>query len=229
MTLPPIHSFVLYDELSPLYRLCIASFKAHGHKFILYTYNKNLKADCEVRDLREIYPEEKVFYYKQFGEGYKYGGITERINAAMLDTLGGWHVNMDVTCLKPFDFSLPYVFRPHKLGAVANIIRAEKKSLFTSYYRKWTETIDEHSTDYENSIKGLYPAIIFTDLQMSIQPPFRFGMDNDNYLFPLITNSGYVPDSRVYAVHWCGASGHAKNYEPNSFLDSLYKKYGIIQ
>jgi len=53
------------DRLSPLEHLCIKSFLANGHAFILYVYGEvdNVPPGCTVEDARMILPEESVFLH----------------------------------------------------------------------------------------------------------------------------------------------------------------------
>lgn len=220
-----VYRFLMNGELKPLYQLGLRSFEEHGFKNVLYTYNSNLKADCEIRDLNEMLPESEVFYYKNLGEQFKYGGITERIKAEMCHKLGGWQIDLDVTCLQPFELNQQYVFRPHKLGIVANIIKTQAYSDFTRYYLEWTKTIDENSADYENSIRGLYPACVFLNLKHFIVDERIFGRDEDEWYVPFLENNNYSPSNDRVLIHWCDAMG--RGYEEGSYLDSLFKKYGL--
>lgn len=222
-----INSLWISGELTKHQLLTVRSFIDHGHSFKLWTYEDIQIDGVEVRDAREILPESEIFYYKHLEPSFKFGGIAERLKAELLYAVGGWHVDMDVTCLKPFDFKADYVFAPHKLGMVGNIIKAPAKSKFAEYYLKWTKTINEHNTNFERSIEGLYAAAVFLNLTDHIQPPTVFGRDENDYVLPLLKQTTLSPDSRRYAIHWMGAMGHVKNYEPNSFYDSLLKKYSL--
>ena len=222
MNREPIHSFLMSGELKPMYKMCIRSFQKHGHPFILYTFLDDLDVECEKRDLREIITENKIFWYKNMPENLKHGGIGERITSLMLNKLGGWHVNLDVTCLQPFDFETPYVFRPHQCGIVANMIKAEKESEFTKKYVEYTSTITENETDYERSIKGLYPAAKSLGLDKYIVGNTILGRDEDEYWMPFYT-SDKKPPVEQKAIHWC--NGYGRVHSENSFYEKLLKEY----
>jgi glycosyltransferase involved in cell wall biosynthesis len=93
-------------KLSTMERLCIRSFIVNGHDFHLYTYDQleNVPAGCVVKDANEIVPKSdisKFKYIQQFADYFRY---------ALLLKQGGWWVDMDVVCLRPFNFSEDYVF-----------------------------------------------------------------------------------------------------------------------
>ena len=98
--------------LSNLERLCIYSFCAHGHDFRLWTYGDlpNVPQDTapgkvEVRDGNEILPADKIFtYYNSLA------GFADWFRWELLRRFGGWWVDMDMICLRPFNFIDEIVF-----------------------------------------------------------------------------------------------------------------------
>lgn len=94
------HDFGVMEELS------ICSYLKNGHEFHLYTYDTNLKVSQGVfiHDANEIVEIKK--------------GLLDSVNANFLDYFrclllyknGGWWVNLDTVCLKPFDFKNKIVF-----------------------------------------------------------------------------------------------------------------------
>lgn len=223
-----INSFWIEGELQPVNHLTIRSFQSHGHEFVIYSYVELPNAGCEVRDANEFLPRESIYHYRHLPDSFKLGGFAELLKATLLHQIGGWHVDMDVTCLKPFWADGKYAFRPHKLGAVGNIIKAPAGTLLTNYYLKWANSINEHNQDFERSIAGLYAAIVFCGLENYIVPASTFGKDEDKYYLPFLQNGGAVPNGEAYAIHWCGAMGHVRNYEPRSYFETLLKQYSIV-
>jgi hypothetical protein len=96
------------DRLSTMERLSIASFLHAGHPYHLFTYGPlaGVPEGCIVEDAREILPESKIFQYRDrptyavFADFFRYKLLLER---------GGWWVDTDAVCLKPFEFKEPYV------------------------------------------------------------------------------------------------------------------------
>lgn len=226
-----INSLWISGELQPINHLCIKSFLAHNHNFILWSYDLTLQVDCELRDAREILPESEVFYYKNMNGGgnqWKFGGIAERLKAELLYAVGGWHVDLDVVCLKSFDtLKEDYVFAPHPLGIVGNIICAPAKSEFAKLYLDWTKTIDENNRQWSKSFEGLNVAAKKLKLLQFKQPISTFGIDDENYILPLLKNTNLIPPKERFAIHWCGAMQWYQNYEVGSFFESLLEKYNL--
>lgn len=225
-----IHSFWISGKLQPINLLTIRSFQKHGHKFVIYAYEPfGLTGDCEVRDAREILPESEIFYYKNMLGGnpnFKFGGIAERLKAEMLFQLGGWHVDLDVTCLKSFnDLTGDYVLRPHEKGVVGNIIKAPKHSELARRYVEHTKTIDENNLIWEKSFIGLNQIVSDLGLEKYILPKEILGDDSDAYYKPFL-KANNKPNDELCAVHWCAARD--LEYEENSFYQTLLKQYNLL-
>lgn len=238
-----IHSFWISGSLSEMNLLTIKSFLANGHDFHLYAYAK----DEHIRQLYdnglypefrdgtfkifaadEIIPESQIYYYKNMAGGnpaFKFGGFAERLKAEMLFKLGGFHVDLDVSCLKPFDFESDYVLRPHNSGGiVANIIKAPAGSEFARRYVEHTKTINAENRDWEKSFKGLNQIVKDLDLEKYILPANVLGDDSDLY-YRNFTKKGFEPNPELHAIHHCAA--RQLEYEPGSFYESLLIKYNL--
>jgi len=90
-------------------QLSIASFLQNGHEYHLYVYDavKNLPAGTLIKDANEILPASRIFQYKHQAS---YAGFANFFRYKLLLERGGWWVDTDVICLKPFDFKDEYVF-----------------------------------------------------------------------------------------------------------------------
>jgi hypothetical protein len=97
------------DELSTMERLSIASFLAHGHQYHLYVYRpvSNVPPGTCLKDAREILPDSMIFQYL---DGGSYAGFANFFRYKLLLERGGWWVDTDAVCLRPFDFADEYVF-----------------------------------------------------------------------------------------------------------------------
>src|SRR4051812_19813754 len=91
-------------ELSVMERMSIASFLAHGHEYHLYVYDdvKYVPKGALVRDANEILPSSMIFQYKH---SKSYAGFANFFRYQLLLQKGGWWVDTDVVCLKPFLFA----------------------------------------------------------------------------------------------------------------------------
>ncbi len=97
------------SELSVMEQLSIASFLRNGHQYHLYVYEdvKNIPAGATIRDGNEILPASMIFQYKQQAS---YAGFSNFFRYKLVLERGGWWVDTDTICLKPFDFDTEYVF-----------------------------------------------------------------------------------------------------------------------
>ena len=96
-------------RLSVMERLSIASFLHHGHDYRLYTYGpvEGLPAGAVLEDARSILPESMIFQYREHAS---FAGFSNYFRYKLLLERGGWWVDTDTVCLRPFDFDEPYVF-----------------------------------------------------------------------------------------------------------------------
>jgi mannosyltransferase OCH1-like enzyme len=97
------------SELSVMEQLSIASFLKNGHQYHLYIYEdvKNIPRGTTVKDGNEILPASRIFQYKQ---QLSYAGFSNFFRYKLVLERGGWWVDTDTICLKPFDFEEEYVF-----------------------------------------------------------------------------------------------------------------------
>jgi hypothetical protein len=104
-----IQSLWIGGELSPMEQLSIASFLHHGHTFDLYVYDEvtNVPAGTTLRDANEILPRARIFRYREHDT---VSGFSNYFRYRMLLERGGWWVDTDVVCLRPFDFESDHVF-----------------------------------------------------------------------------------------------------------------------
>jgi Alpha 1,4-glycosyltransferase conserved region len=97
------------DRLSVMEQLCIRSFQKHGHRFVLYVYGDTagIPPGTVVADGNSILPASRIFTYR---EHKTYAGFANIFRYKLLLEKGGWFVDADLVCLRPFDFQDQYVF-----------------------------------------------------------------------------------------------------------------------
>ena len=241
--------------LTRLEHLTLRSFVAHGHEFHLWRYEGTsdpLPRGVVIRNANEILPREKVFRKRvadrELGLGAgSYAMFADLFRTQLLHELGGIWVDMDILCLRPFDFEQPYVFRAHRLGAVLNVIKCPAKSSLTGdllndmggrvneesgwfdFARVFIEGIQRH--DLQRYIRDdLMPA----DLWESVQPfiegnaafkPEWFGMHWMNELWTVLRKSG-----GWYKGNRLATRVPDKNHPvPGSRLFNLYQQFGLLR
>ena len=97
-----IQSLWIGESLSNLEKLCVQSFLDHGHGFHLYTYGAvdGVPDGATLLDGNGILSADKIFRHR----GGSVAGFADWFRYALLGQKGGWWVDMDTVCLRPFDF-----------------------------------------------------------------------------------------------------------------------------
>jgi mannosyltransferase OCH1-like enzyme len=92
-------------------QLSITSFLQNGHEYHLYCYDeiKNVPTGVILRDATEIVPGSEIFYYPRGPEKGSVAAFANLFRYKLLLERGGWWVDTDVVCLRPFDFNAPIV------------------------------------------------------------------------------------------------------------------------
>jgi FkbM family methyltransferase len=96
-------------HLSTMEQLSMRSFLANGHEYHLYTYGQidNVPDGVTLKDGNEIIPSDKIFKYRDHDS---YSGFSNHFRYKLLLEKGGWWVDTDLICVRPFDFPSEYVF-----------------------------------------------------------------------------------------------------------------------
>ncbi|MFH0865920.1 MAG: glycosyltransferase [Bacteroidota bacterium] len=231
-----INGLWIGSKLSNVEMLCIHSYLKNGHSFVLWAYDaieNKLPDGVIVKDASEIIPREKVFSYKntnQFGHGKgSYAGFSDIFRYNLLYEHGGWWTDMDVTCLKPFDFPEPYVFRTHHdLPMVGNIMKCPKGSeLMKQCFDEASVQIDENNTDWHKPIQILNDNIVKLGLSGYVLDFTNH--DSWNYIRKLLIKNVDLP-KEWYAVHWINEEWRRNKVDKNIFyknstLGKLCRKY----
>src|ERR1022692_1286129 len=144
--------------ITDMERLCVKSYLDHGHEFHLYTYESlsNLPAGVSVKDANEIIPREQMEKFanpQQFSDHFRY---------SLLYKLGGWWMDMDTVCLRPFDFEEEYVFAlvPTPTVSIYNgFIKVPTLSPLMEYCMQGTSN-GTKDTLAEKSFQALGPLLI---------------------------------------------------------------------
>jgi hypothetical protein len=110
-----IQSLWVGGRLSAMERLCISSFLRNGHPFHLYVYQETagIPPGTVVLDGNAILPASRIFTYR---EHKTYAGFANFFRYKLLLESGGWFVDADLVCVKPFDFAEDYVFSSEGIG-----------------------------------------------------------------------------------------------------------------
>jgi hypothetical protein len=94
-------SFWYGDALSPYEQACMRSFLDHGHRYVLYTYRRDLRvpAGVECRDAAPLLAPEAYFTYGPGDGAGSHALFSNLFRYKLLAEQGGWWVDTDVVCL----------------------------------------------------------------------------------------------------------------------------------
>lgn len=104
-----VQSLWIGRKLSIMEKLCISSFLQNGHTFHLYVYNdvEGVPDGTVLKDANELVSSSRIFKYKHYDS---YAGFSNLFRYKLLYEKGGYWVDTDVVCLKPFCFERDHMF-----------------------------------------------------------------------------------------------------------------------
>lgn len=107
-----IHGLWIGETLEPLCLLSISSFLHFGHEYHLHCYKKfdNVPPGVVVRDANETLPAAMIHAHQEGPEKGSVGAFSDLFRYKLLLEQGGWWMDLDVVCLRPFTFPEPVVF-----------------------------------------------------------------------------------------------------------------------
>lgn len=94
-------------------RLSIASFVANGHAVHVYGYDdpEHLPPGAVVKDAAEVVPRRSFGRRPVFRDSRgSFSNFSDMFRYKLLLEQGGWWIDLDVVCLRPFDLADEYVF-----------------------------------------------------------------------------------------------------------------------
>lgn len=117
MHLPIVASLWIGGRLSYLERLCLTSFRDHGHRTILYAYGDvdGVPDGVEVLDANLIYPSTDYICHTRSGSPAIHA---DAFRYRMLEVQNVVWVDADMLCMKPWDFGDQWVFGWEKPGSL---------------------------------------------------------------------------------------------------------------
>ena len=133
-----IRTLWIGPELSLLEQLCLSSFLAHGHEVCLYLYEdvRGVPPGTILEDAARVLPASSIFTYTATPS---YAGFSNFFRYKLLLEHGGWWVDTDVVCLRPFRFDREHVFAAEHGSdgpiATSGILKAPAGSAFMA--RAW--------------------------------------------------------------------------------------------
>jgi glycosyltransferase involved in cell wall biosynthesis len=242
------------SHLSKLELLTLLSFTRLGHPFHLWTYDEldaPVPEGVTIRDASAILPRERIFLKSEAdpsaGVGrMSYGPFSDLFRYKLLYEVGGLWVDMDVTCLRPFSFEQPYLFRSHPIGVIGNLMLAPPKSRVMRLTFEMADRIANESVSWLALNHILSQNVHACGLGEFV----RSGLCNEGRLLDNIVDfagSSYrSPPAHWYAIHWGNefwgtvanstpsallpAQAVSKDSPaPGSTLHELYRAHGLVE
>lgn len=216
-----IQSLWIGRELSAMECLCLYSFRKHGHAFRLYTYEpvSGVPAGVEIRDAQEILPSSAIFRYPNGS----FAGFANAFRYKLLLQNGGWWVDLDTVCLKPFDFPGEHVFggqrdREGDITVWNGVIKAPAGSRFCEYAWEVCQTKDPKQLVWgETGPLLTTQAVRDLGLQNCVLGPETF-CPVDAYRFETMLDPNVIHEfgEATYAVHLWHELWRRKSIDKNA-------------
>ncbi len=190
-----IHGLWIGKTLSALELLTINSFIRFGHEFHLWVYEKPitiLPPKTVLRDAEQIISAHEVYKRKKddpvlaFGKGSFSTPFSDLFRYKLLYEEGGWWVDMDVTCLRPFSITAPFFFNPHPiLPMMGNIMKCPKgNAMILETYQRVKQECNAETEDW------LLPNRILNEVSKKYQL--------DHYIGKNMGNRDWWPDIEAF-------------------------------
>lgn len=241
MNLPIIQSLWIGEDLSNLEKLCVQSFLDHGHQFHLHTYGDigGVPAGAVIKDANEILPASDVFMSTR-NVSSRVSAFSDWFRWALLAKRGGWWVDMDLACIKPFDFADEIILSRQANDVISGILRFPAGHEFPVFMEKRArQTPNKANADW-----GAMAGPLGTDACVD-QFNLRQLSKSELYFVPITWDrwemafdDTFADDvgwwKVTHAVHFAnnqiGLAGVDKNarFHPQSLFEQLKEKHGII-
>lgn len=196
------------ESLSTLENLSIQSFLKNGHAFHLYAYDtiSNIPDGVVIKDANDILPSENIF----FDSKQTIASFSDWFRYKLLFVKGGWWVDLDVICLKPFNIRSSYCFSTEKTSIngqtiITNgILKSPAKALFLLEMLTYIENVvaERKSIEFGEFGPILIHAVVSTyDCDRYIKPIESFCPVMWYELEKLITDTSFSVTNNMFAIH----------------------------
>lgn len=228
-------------ELSPNELLSINSYLFHGHQYELFTYSQicNVPEGVIIKNANEIIPESEIFTFTLGRHNKSLSMFSDLFRYRLLYLTGGWWSDLDMICLKPYDFDQDYVFaqekhRDGRINVNGSVIKAPISAPIMSYCYDYAK--EQSKSDQNMKWAATGPILLdkavgefqLTDFVVPINFFTPIGYYEIQKFFTELK-----PDPVTYSIHlyneiW-GMYHISKRgiYPKNSLFESLKKQYSI--
>jgi len=198
-------------SLSLMEQLSIKSFLANGHEYHLYVYRKvkNVPRNTVIKDANEILPEQMIFKYRDKEHEGGFSGFSNLFRYKLLSEKGGFGVDLDVVCLKNWDFDASYVFATERSyrkkpdSICAGIIKAPQASDFIKECYESANSMDIKTLRFrQNGMFLLHSLIEKYELKRYVASPDVFcPIDHWEWIKFIDQNLDFSISEKTYGIH----------------------------
>mgnify|MGYP002078537107 FL=1 len=168
--------------MSPLEDLSARSFLSNGHEYHLYSYGpvEPVPDGVKLKDAAEILPAEEIFHYTSGPGAGSVSAFSNYFRYKLLHDKGGFWVDTDVICVKPFNFRAAHVFGQERsrfvpYSVASCVIKAPAGSKFTQFCLDEFKKLDRLSLKWGVAGPALVTrAVQELNLYSSVLPPEVF-------------------------------------------------------
>ena len=229
--LPIIQSLWIGNDLTNLEKLCVQSFLDNGHEFHLYTYADigGIPNGAVVKDGNDILSADKIFQYK----GGSYAGFANWFRYALLIKYGGWWVDMDLVCIKPFEFSNDIILAEElDVGYTNSVIKIPPNHSLMVTMEKFCRDFKDKEGAMFASVGGPLVLTEFAkkqNMQDKVLPHFYFHPIRYSE-WQTAFDKTYTNDISFYesthGIHFYNEMGRKNNFDKNARFDpdSLFEQ-----
>jgi mannosyltransferase OCH1-like enzyme len=224
-------------ELSVMEQLSVASFLQNGHEYHLYVYDdiKNIPTGAIVKNANEVLPASRIFQYKHHAT---YAGFSNFFRYKLLLEQGGWWVDTDTICLRPFDFPEEHVFSSERVDDVevtnSGIIKAPARSQVMAYAWQVCQSKNPEDLVWGETGPRLMGEAVKNSRMEQFKKPYRvFCPLSYSEWHRVLEPEPLVFDEHTYGVHLWNemwrANGQDKSaqYPEGCFYEQLKRRYEI--
>ena len=229
-----IISSLWWPSLGVMEQLCVSSYLSNGHDFNLYSYGPcaNVPAGAKVINAAEIMPESEIknfTHIAHFADWFRYNLLLQK---------GGWWVDMDTVCLKPFSFPDEYVFsqEPHDppIHGYCNnaYLKAQAGSDVTKWLLEKCKGMDHKTMGWLDPSCTLVTRAV-EEFDLKSYPTVIFNPIGWWDWRRLISANPPVLTDETHAIHlWHNAWKQSNqdtntSYPPDCLYETLKKRYSI--
>lgn len=247
-----VHGLWIGKHLSKLELLTLQSFIRHGHEFHLWLYgplDTPLPDEVILENASQIIPANRIVMKRSSddmtGVGKNsYGPFSDLFRYKLLYERGGYWVDMDVTCLRPFNIRDAYLFRSHRIGVMGNVMKSPRYSQVMGKAYKRTLAAIGRDAEWLFANRILSAEVRKGGLSRFVRKDVC--NDDDWGIVSLMLEREIKVPAHWYGIHWINEMhrtmrdtggrymGHTVPFIPDkdnpkrgSLLARLYDEYGL--